>query len=102
MRLGIFFSRSRNKIDETEAANQEPPQIAEPDDNETDYPMSAHITDIDDLLGRDKRVIWPPPEPETETYVTDIPDSTFSPSPPPPPSPVPPPAPAPQVRTILF
>jgi len=43
-------SRSRNKIDET-LAQQDPPQNveAEADETETDYPMSSHITDIDDL-----------------------------------------------------
>ena len=64
--------------------------------------MSAHITDIDDLLGREKRVIWPPPEPET-SLVEMRDEPAFSPSPPPPPimspSPVPP-APVPQVPGI--
>ena len=74
--------------------------------------MSAHITDLDDLLGRDKRpVLWPPPQspeppedysrPEAAEFRDyDRPEAAFSPSPPPPPvmspSPVPPPPP-PQV-----
>jgi hypothetical protein len=78
----------------------------EPDDfdeTETDYQMSAHITDLDDLLGRDKRpVLWPPPQsPEPEMEDRGRPEVAFSPSPPPPPvmspSPIPPPLP-PQVN----
>jgi hypothetical protein len=78
----------------------------EPDDfdeTETDYQMSAHITDLDDLLGRDKRpVLWPPPQsPEMEDR--GRPEVAFSPSPPPPPvmspSPIPPPLP-PQVNFL--
>ncbi len=94
--------RSRNKIDDNvELEDQIMPDQEEHDGGQdAEYPMSAHITDLDDLLGRDKRpIVWPPPQSPEPPEEMDLhrPEAAFSPSPPPPPvmspSPVPPPLP---------